>query len=478
MGLSFKGWHHLKLFGFFLLFASSCARIPKHELATPFQSVDCNQAITEALAGDFRAGNWPKVNWWEDFDDPLLTELIQSALTLSPTLQKAEERLKAAKQFALQKRAKLFPELDFDANDDWQHLAKHGFFREYAPTIPSVVNDTTLGFSFSYEFDFWGKNRKLFQAALGQAAALKAEKQQAELILCTSIAYTYFELQFLLYKQQILQQLKVHHQKVTTIREKRQTNALDTALDKLDSELDILDVKALLISLEQEIQTSIHKLKALSGLGQDHNFDIQQVPLKPLQLVLPKCLSLDLIGRRPDLVAQRARIEAAAKEVGAAKTDFYPNVNLMAFVGLESVIWSKLFQKKNYDGSIEPAIHLPIFTAGRLRAQLKEKVADFNEAVYSYNELILQVAQEVADRLTTLSLLTQQITVRKSSLQVAQDEELLTQKRVDHALDNQMALLAAKIETLQKQLILADLEYGKQLASIQLIRALGGGYHE
>lgn len=473
-----KWWQHLKLFGFFLLFACGCARVPKHELATTFQSVDCDQVVLEALTDSFIIGDWPSSKWWEDFEDPTLTELIESALKLSPTLQKAEERLKAAKQFALQKKARLFPEIDFDADSDWQHLAKDGFFRAFAPSIPAVVDDTTLGLSFSYEFDFWGKNHKLFHAALGQASALLAEKMQAELILTTSIAYTYAELQFFLYKQQLLQELESNKAGITSVRIEREKNALDTSLMRLHSQSDTLDITASLLEIDQQVQITLHKLKALSGLGQDYALDIQQLPLKPLEVALPQCLSLDLIARRPDLIAQRARIESASKEIGAAKTDFYPNVNLMAFLGLETVFWSKLFQRKNYDGSFDPAIHLPIFTAGRLRAQLMEKVANFNQAVFSYNELILQTAQEIADRLTTIALLDKQINIRNLTLQIAEEEEALTEQRFNHAIDDQTALLNAKIEVVQMQLTLAELDYGRQLAAIQLIRALGGGYHE
>lgn len=479
MGNSLKMWSHVKLFGFFLLFACGCARIPKHEMATTFESADCDQAVLEALnTGSFTLGDWPSCSWWEDFDDPILTDLIESALKLSPTLQRAEEQLKAAKQFSLQKKARLFPEIDLEADNEWEHLARDGFFRAFAPSIPAVVDDTTLGLSFNYEFDFWGKNRKLFHAALGQASALLAEKMQAELILTTSIAYTYAELQFFLRKEQILKQLESHKQSITDIRIKRQKNALDTSIKRLRSQSNTLDIQASLLEIEEEIQKNLHKLKALSGVGQDYVLDIEQVPLKPLQVALPESLSLDLIARRPDLVAQKARIEAACKEVGAAKTDFYPNVNLMAFVGLESVFWSQLFKRKNYDGSLEPAIHLPIFTAGRLRAQLMEKVANFNEAVFTYNEMILQTAQEVADRLTTISLLEKQINVRLLSLQTAEDEEELTEQRFNNAIEDLVALLDAKNSVLEMELTLSELEYGKQLVAIQLIRALGGGYHE
>ena len=144
----------LYFFGMVLLL-SSCVRIPDCEMALPIASCECNEAVQEALiSGSFERGDWIHQKWWEDFNDPVLISLIEQGLQENPTLQIAEERLKAAAQVALQKKAALYPELDFDAFDLWAHLSKEGFFRAFGPTIPAAVNDVYIGLSFSYEFDF------------------------------------------------------------------------------------------------------------------------------------------------------------------------------------------------------------------------------------------------------------------------------------------------------------------------------------
>ncbi len=462
----------------FLLFcAYSCVRVPDCDLAEMAISADTDSVAAEAMQrADFAIGDWPSQTWWKDLGDPVLNNLIEQALKGNPNLMAADARMKAAAQIALQKRAALFPEIDLVATDNWEHLAKTGFFRAFAPTIPAAVNDFNIDFSFTYEIDFWGKYRDLFKAALGEAAAMAAEKLQAELLLTTSIAYTYAELQFLLRERQIIYQRDLNRQAIADIRIKRTVHAIDTSIVNLQARSTQLDVHSSLLEIDPQIEEHIHRLKVLSGLGQDAILDISFNPLNPLQVSLPECLSLDLISRRPDLIAQKARVESAAKLIDAAKTDFYPNVNLTALIGLESVFWSKLFRKENYSGSFEPALNLPIFTAGRLKAQLWEKVADFNEAVYSYNNLVLQAAQEVADNLTVLNFLQKEIEVRENSLQVVEKQEYLTRRRVEHALDDRIALLNAQNNVLETQLALETLEYNKQLAGILLIRALGGGY--
>lgn len=466
------------VFLFILLLAHGCVSVPSADLATARESVGCNEIVADILeTGEWAVGDWPDRDWWRGFEDPTLSSLVEKALSSSPTLLKAESNLKSAYQAALQIKSKLFPEINFDAEDSWQHVSRYGVLRAFTPQIyPSVLNEIKFGLNFNYEFDFWGKNRALFRAALGQADAEFAERLQAELILTTSIAYTYAETQLLLIQRTLLQEREANSQEIAAIRIKRK--ALDNGIIQLQAASNSLDTAASLVEIEQVIASHVHKLKALSGQNQDAEFEIVYRPLNPLILAIPENLSLDLVARRPDLIAQKARMEAASKEISAAKTDFYPNINLAAFFGLDSLFWNKLLSKKSYNGYIAPAIHLPIFTAGRLKAQLSEKVDHFNVAVYAYNELILKAAQEVADAITNIHRFYKETEVRNQSLAAVQKQCDLIERRVQNALDDRITYLNAKNALLEMKLSLTEVEYGKQLAAIDLIRALGGGFHE
>lgn len=460
-----------------LFFLFSC--VPKHDLAKLDNDLNVETALKDAVkSGEFATGEWPEVQWWKSFQDPALNWLMEASLKHSPSLLIAEERLKASMQVALQTRARIYPDLGFTVDNNWMHLAKQGFFRSFAPTVPAVVNDVTLGFNFYWEFDFWGKNHKLFNAALGRAQALAAERMQAELILTTSVAYTYAQLQLLLRQKQILLQKQANTCAIGEIRKGRENHALDNAFEPLNSQSEVYDIQADIHALDQEIQIALHKLKAISGLGQDAELNLEFFPIKTITVALPEKLGLDLIGRRPDLVAQKALVEAASLDIGAAKTDFYPNIDLVGLIGFESVHWSTILQARNYSATINPALHLPIFTAGRLKAHLWEKVAQFNEASYSYNQLILQAAQEVSDRLSDMMLLQKQIEDKTASLKITEKELSLTKNRYQHAIDDLIAVYRAENRVLDTQLMVAELEYGKQLAAILLIRALGGGTYE
>jgi len=454
--------HSIFLYIFFLLIIYGCVSIPKYELA---RLSSCGESIVTNISYD----------WWKEFKDPLLDKLIESGLEKSPTLKLAEERLKAVYQIALQSRSSLYPEVDIEVIDTWYHLSKNGFFRALAPSIPAVVNDFTMGLSFSYEFDFWNKNRSLFNAALSRTTALVAERAQAELILTTSIAYSYLELQFLLLERHILSQQQTNRQRIYNMINRRKIEALDTKIETNRGEIFLLEITTLLLKVEQEIERHIHQLKALTGLGEEVELAIPLSELKGISLGLFDNISLNLIARRPDLMAQKALVEAHAKEIDAAKTDFYPNINLNALIGLESITWSKLFRASSYSATITPAFNLPIFTAGRLQAQLREKVADFNAAVQGYNGLILTAAQELADCLTDIALIEQEIVIEALSLDNFQSTLYLTRERFQHALADRIAVLQAEDAFLKSQLSLAVLKYSRQFQFVLLIRALGGG---
>jgi NodT family efflux transporter outer membrane factor (OMF) lipoprotein len=461
-----------------IILLHGCVSIPDHELATVSTESGLELSEKDALNAGFATGEWPNLEWWKEYDDPILNQLIDSALSESPTLKIAEERLNTAAQITIEKRATLFPDISFDGNDNYQHFSKYGFFRSLAPAVPAVINDVTLNLTYRWEIDFWGKQRNILNAALGEVRAKAAELEGAKLILTTSVAYDYAELQFMLRKKEILEEKHRNDESILTIRSNRERNALDTALQILGAKIDSLNVEASLAELDGDIKNQIHEIKALAGMSQDHPLFIPKHQLKTSITKLPTNLSIDLLARRPDLAAQKERLESAAKLIDAAKIDFYPSVNLMGFAGVESLKWGNIFREGSFNGSLEPAIHLPIFTAGRIRAQMMEKVAEFNQAVEAYNSLILYAANDVAIRLTNLIRIDREIQVRTASLFAAAKQQEIVKKRMDEAIDNKISYLQMRNNFLDIQLTLTTLEYGKQLANILLIRSLGGGTHE
>lgn len=461
------------------LFLSGCISLSKKqqtENILPPPSV--NTSVQNSLQTPyFSLGDWPKEAWWEVFDSPQLNSLIGIALEKNPSIEAVERRISFAREKAKVARAKLFPLLTFDATDNWQHLSKHGLYRALNPTIPINVNLLDITLSFTYEFDFWSKYRNLFLAELGRAKAEEAESAQVKLIVTTGVAQAYFALKTNLLKESLYQQIYEVRKKIFDLEVLMLQEALFSKLPPLQAEELLLEAAKNVSSIQEEIAIDRHLVNILMGRSPDDPIDTDTcLPALPPSIVLPETLSADLLARRPDLMAQIWRVEALAHDVGAAKAEFFPNVNLAAFLGFETTKLSKIFHPSTQTTGMEPAVHLPIFTAGAIRANIRAKKALFDDAVFEYNNLLLKSAQEVADFLAMAQSVYQRKEEQIGIVASSQKRLDLTHERRVSGLDSALVEYAFQLELLQKKLDDVDLLYGQYLVLVKLIKSLGGGY--
>lgn len=465
-----------------LLFAG-CARVPDEDLAhtidAPSLLMSESQARGELF---FEQGDWPDEKWWTMFGDPQLNRLIEKALTDNYSLKKVHAQVEYSQQFAKSQRSRLFPQLSGDYTEQWQYLSKYGFDRDFFPVpkgtlnIPHTINLIDLTLNFFYEFDFWGKNRSLFRAALGQAMAEAAEEKQAQLISAVMVAQVYFSLQAKLSQKEILQEKLNEKKQRLALTSARNTAGLDDEISLFGAKDQLHHVKQAIIFLEEGIALDKHMLKYLVGIGPD-DLLLDTLPQARFDrpFPLPQNISSDLLARRPDLMAQVWRVEAAAQEIGAAKADFYPNVNLSAFAGLESLAFSNLFRDSK-TGALNPAIHLPIFTGGRLQANLHSKVAAFNEAVYTYNDMVLMAAKEVADQIVSVQAVIEGYQQKFTSVQDVSSQYDLQFARYMGGIDNLFTVLNKQETVLEQRLLLIGMYLDHLSSILNLIKKLGGGF--
>ncbi len=444
-------------------------------LAVPTLTPSLEESVT---TGFFSLGDWPEKNWWEMFNSPQLAFCIEQALQDNPDLQSVGKRISVAAEIAKVVRSKLFPLVYFNAEDTWQLLSHHGLYRALNPDV--AINPTLidLTISFNYEFDFWGKNRHLYRAALGEAKVQEAEFADVQLMTTTALAIAYFALKTNLVRQRLYEDLYHIRLGVSQLQEHLRKHALFSVLPPLFTEEGVFEAKKLLHGIKEEVQTNRHLINILMGKSPDAILEVDE-DLPPLSktLIIPDNLSLDLVARRPDLMAQIWKVEKIANEVGAAKADFYPDISLGAFLGLESVMYSLLFNGQSKTMGVSPALHLPIFTAGSIKANVRAKKALFDEAVYSYNSLILRSVQEVADLLVLAESLFKQKEDQDKIVDRARRRLSVTLLREQSGLDSLFARYAMEEELIHKKLEDVTLLYAQYLASIKLVKALGGGYH-
>lgn len=463
------------VFALFLL--SGCLSLSQEEKTSAMQGpVSLEKSMENSVHHTtVQIGELPKEKWWEDFQEPSLSLLIEQALLENPSLEAIRARIHAAQYQARIRRSKLMPTLFFDADDNWRYLSEHGFTHLLNEALPLKGYEVNLSLAFSYELDFFSKYRNLFRSSLGELRAEEAELAQSKLILSSSLAQSCFALWIDEQKKTLYENLYQVRSQVLSLQNTLSQNALSSKLSPLFLEENLQAAGQLLQEIEGEIAHKRHLINMLRGKGPD-----EELPLfthcKLPTISLPQTLSLDLLSRRPDIAAQLWRVEALACQVSAARADFFPNINLSAFAGLVSIAFSNLLSFGSKTTGAEPAISLPLFTGGAIRAQAKKQYALFQEAVQSYNDLVLRAAQEVTDVLTYLQVAQINNNLQIQSVQNAKERLSLTSLRKQEGLDSAFTLLALQEECIWQELKALSLRYDTYAFTVRLIQSIGGGY--
>ncbi len=470
----------LLISGIALLSLNSCSSLKKNKgTAEIIPSISIDKSASQAIASkEFTSGTFPEQKWWEMFADPALNNLIEKALLNSPSLMAAKARVTLAQQNALKIGSKRLPELNTHFDTNYQHLSKDDLLRYPPSKVPAVINDINLALEFKYEFDFWGKNQKAFQAALGKASAEIAEKEQARLILVTSLVQSYLNYEKYLRQLELKQNFEdALSQRLKLIRQ-RFENGVDTKMQIDDEVIKLGQIEQEIKQLKTSMEIVKNQMKYLIGEGPDSTLEIELSNLSLNQPIpLPTNLTLDLLARRPDLMSLIWNVEAAASEIGVAKAAFYPNIDLTALIGLQSLHWNNLFTINSYRALLNPAIHLPLYTGGKLKANLLGKWAEYDIAIEKYNDALLFATKEVCNQLKVLESLSNQITIEQTRLSAEMDRMELFESRYQEGVGNYLEVLEAKERLISLQLEDTSLEFNRMSEIVHLMKALGGGYH-
>lgn len=187
-------------------------------------------------------------------------------------------------------------------------------------------------------------------------------------------------------------------------------------------------------------------------------------------------LPSDLLGRRADIAAARWRVEAATRDVDLATSQFYPNINLTAFAGFSSIGLNHLVTAGSQQWGVGPALHLPIFDAGRLRTNLSGKTADLDGAIESYNVAVIEAVHDVVDQLTSRQAIGRQQTEQQAAQSYAENAHAIAVQRYEAGLGNYLQVLTAEAAVLHQRRQRVDLIARAIDTQLLLIRAVGGGY--
>lgn len=421
-------------------------------------------------------GQWPSTDWAARFGDPQLTQLIQEALANNPNLQAAQARLAAARAQAEGAGAALMPTIGLSGNIDREKFTQRTIYPPGFGGVWFTQGDAMA--KLGYELDLWGKNRSARAQALSREKAEEAEDQEARLTIATSVARTYNQLAQQYALRAVIEQQIRQREELGKLTDQRVHSGLDTQVEQKLSEGNTADAHTQLAQIDGQILLTRHQLGTLLGKGPDRGLDIARPRLVSAPTPLtPDNLPLNLLGRRPDIVAARWRVEAALKGVDVAKARFFPDINLMAAIGFSSFGLGRLFDAASQNIQYGPAISLPIFDGGRLRANLKGQDAAYEGAVASYNQTLNNALTDIADRLTSIHSTDQQIVSQRIAYDATRRAYDLAQARYKAGLSNQLTMLTAQSALLAQQQLRVNLEAGRRDQQMALIKALGGGFN-
>jgi NodT family efflux transporter outer membrane factor (OMF) lipoprotein len=447
---------------------AGCAHFDERATPAAMRNIDTLGTAKAAI-------DWPRDRWWRRYGDSQLDALVTEALAGSPSLTIARARLARAVATAGVARAALLPQINGNGTITYQKYSENYIIPP--PYAGSWRTDNRMTLDFTYEIDFWNKNGAALEAALSQTQAAAAEEQQARVILSASLAQAYFNLQRLFAQRDVSLAAITQREEVVRITQQRFGAGLDTRIEVKQAEGALATVKTELAQYNGAISAARNQIAALTGAGPDRGEKVVARSSVGQGLAArPAAVPLDLLGHRADVVASRWRVEAARHDIDVAKAQFYPNVNIAAFVGLSSLgLYNFLLGASSIAG-VGPAIHLPIFEGGRLNANLQGRDADANLAVGTYNQAVIDAVHDVADVLSAMDGLANvkvQQTIARDAITDAYNTSVI---RYRAGLGNYLTVLTAQTQQLEQDRLDADLHARAFELDVNLVRALGGGY--
>jgi NodT family efflux transporter outer membrane factor (OMF) lipoprotein len=439
-------------------------------VATPHVERQVTQVSPTALGLDTQTARID-ADWWKAFGDPQLDALITAGLAGNPSLESALARVRIAQAQVDEQHAEQGPQVTALATANELHFSNHfigpGGFHSLGLVQASL----------SWNLDLFGKQRAAVAQAKATRQASALDAAAARLMLSTSIAASYVGL------AQAERQIAVADGFVRTRQQalgfvrSRIKNQLSSRFDEETAKTLLAEAEQTKVRAERQRDLLVHALAALAGRGADFYPSITAPTLAlDTRPVVPDLLPADLLGRRPDLLAGQARIDASVAGQRIARAEFLPNINITALAGLASIGLGNLFTSSSAQYGGGPAISLPIFESGKLKAQYRGATADIDRAVADYDDAVLGAVRESADAITQVRSIDADLAQQAQVVAGLRETVRLDQVRVATGLGSQLDSIDSGFRLLEAEQALVALQGDALTRRVQLIAALGGGF--
>ena len=447
-------------------------------IAPQGKALQADALVTDAaIQSAAQDAHWPTAQWWQAYRDPQLNRWIDLAVQDSPSLAMAAARVRQAKSMAGIAEAAESLQISGETT-----LKRHNWPTDqfYGPgdLANSTTWDNNAALGLSYALDLWGRESNASERALDMAHMSVAEARQARLELQNNIVRVYIELSLHYAQRDIVDATLKQQAQILELAQKRLNGGIGTHFEVSQAQTPLPETHRQLDALDEEIALSRNQLAALAGKGPGDAAQLQRPTLSlAAPLKLPSTLPAQLLGQRPDVVASRWQVAAQARGIDVAHAGFYPNVDLVGSLGYMATGGGALEfltgKKLNY--SVGPAISLPIFDGGRLRAELGEASAGYDIAVARYNQTLVNALKNISDQLIRRESMDKQQAFAAESVATAQKTYDIAMIAYQRGLTDYLNVLNAQTLLFKQQQVQQQVQAARLSAHAGLVTALGGG---
>ena len=426
---------------------------------------------TQALPAD----GLPRDSWWTLYGSSELDQLEQRLIAGNPTLASALANYAAAKALSDQARAGLFPTVTANASLSRARESEHAPL--IGPTTPRYYNDDILGGSVSYELDLWGRIRNEVVAGNANAAASAADLENARLSLIAQLVDDYVQLRSLDREGAILDDTVTAYARARAITDQRHGAGISPGLDVAQAETQLDAARSQASHLLSQRALMEHAIAALIGVSAS-TFSIEPAIVDIKLPQIPSGLPATLLQRRPDIAAAQRRMIAANANIGVARAAYFPSLTLGAQGGFESNSFSNWLSAPSTYWAIGPNVLFSVFDAGLRRAQVAQARAEFDASADNYRGTVIAAFQQVEDSLAALNHDGDAARQEKAAVDAAQHALNLSMALYVQGAADYLTVVTSQTALLTAQLQALNLDTLQLRSSVDLIRALGGGWQD
>ena len=427
---------------------------------------------------------WPTREWWTSLGDEQLNQLIGIALEGNPKMAAAFSRVERAVASQAVAQSANFPQMNVIPSFDILKYARNGVFGAFIPpTSPVTFGVTQLLFTFNWMIDIWGRVEHQLKASRADTERQIAEWCVTRWMLAQQITQSYVHWQSAMARSHLQRERVSLLKKIEALLGFQQSSAINNAIAVDQAHAQRLQADATLAGMDLDVMTTHHVLQELVGRPDGLIQPLQ--PRSTTQLALdvqshiPASLPMNLLGRRPDVVASRHRVETLAELVRVARTAYYPNIDFTgSYFGLQTTHIDELFQPGSLSFQMGPALTLPWFDGGARGGRYDSSVASYDESVADYRQVVLQATREVLDAISQHRQAREALRALSAAEVALQAVCKKTEALSQHGLASTLPTLQVRLECLnaEEQVILGSEQILQ--AHVQLQVALGGGFSD